>query len=81
MSTPGRYYQRLTPKYPTEKAQVAKLNLRRHLLTDDEVQEIANDPDSGIAREMAHAELDRRAGLTAHERIAEAAARRRASAC
>lgn len=69
------------PKYPTERAQLARINLRQHLLTDDEVCKIADDPDSGIAREIAHAELERRAGLSAHERTTETVARRRAAAC
>lgn len=72
---------RRSPKYPTEQAQLARINMRQHILSDGEVREIANDPDSGIAREIAHAELERRAGLSAHERTAEAIARRRAEAC
>jgi hypothetical protein len=64
-------YDRRTPKDPTESAQLARINLRQHLLTDDELREIAADWDAGIARELAHAEIDRRAKLTAHEHLRE----------
>lgn len=74
-------YARRVPEYPTEAAQLARINLRQHLLSDDELREIADDWDAGIARELAHTELERRAGLTAHDRIAETAARARAAAC
>lgn len=48
---------------------------RPHVLLDTELAEIVRDPFAGIAREVADQELERRAGLTAHQRIAEAARR------
>ena len=71
------YPHRRTPKYPTEQAQLARINLRQHLLSDAEIHEIAKDPDAGIAREIAYAERERRASLTAHQMMAETAALRR----
>lgn len=81
MSLLGRYHQRLTPKYPTELAQMARLRAGLHLLADQDLLAIRNDPGAEVAREIADTELERRAGLTAHDRMAEAAARRRAEAC
>ena len=57
-----------------EKAALERLR-RPHALLDTELAEIARDPFAGIAREVADQELERRAGLTAHQRIAEAARR------
>lgn len=48
---------------------------RPHAVLDNELAEIVRDPFAGIAREVADQELERRAGLTAHQRIAEAARR------
>lgn len=48
---------------------------RPHALLDTELAEIVRDPFAGIAREVADQELERRAGLTAHQRIAEASRR------
>lgn len=48
---------------------------RPHSLLDTELAEIVRDPYAGIAREIADDELKRRDGLTAHQRIAEAARR------
>lgn len=45
------------------------------LLTDQELREIVDDWHAGYAREVASNELDRRAKLTAHERIRESALR------
>lgn len=81
MITIGRYYQRLTPKFPTEVRQMARIRAGLHLLTDDDLREIFADAGAEVAREIADAELERRAGLTAHDRIAETAARARAAAC
>lgn len=47
------------------------------LLTDQELREIVDDWHAGYAREVASNELDRRARLTAHERIRESAIRAR----
>lgn len=48
---------------------------RPHALLDTELAEIVRDPYAGIAREVADQELERRDGLTAHQRVAEAARR------
>lgn len=79
MSLLGRYHRRLTAKYPSEAAQMARIRAGLHLLTDKDLLGIRNDPDAEVAREIADAELERRAGLTAHDRMAEAAARARAA--
>jgi hypothetical protein len=82
LNIPGlRYCPRLTPKYPTEKAQLARINRRQHLLPDADLREIAGDPDSGIAREIAHAEIERRGALSAHQRVAEATRRASSRTC
>ena len=81
MSPLRRYYQRLVPKFPTEAAQMERIRAGLHLLTDDDLAEIRSDPGAEVAREIAHAELVRRAGLSAHERLAETVARARAAAC
>lgn len=80
MSLLGRYHQRLTPKYPTEAAQMSRIRAGLHLLTNQDLLGIRNDAGAEVAREIADSELERRAGLTAHDRIAETAARAR-SAC
>lgn len=49
------------------------------LLTDQELRDIVVDWHAGYAREVASNELDRRATLTAHERIRESALRARES--
>lgn len=71
---------RREPKDKTEAAQVARLNAGIHLLSDDDLREIYSDWHAGVAREIASEELERRAGLSAHDRTAETAARAR-SAC
>lgn len=81
MSTIGRYYQRFTPRFPTEAAQMARIHAGLHLLTDADLHEIHDDAGAEVAREIADTELERRAGLTTHDRMAEAAAQRRAEAC
>lgn len=81
MSTIGRFHQRLTRKFPTEAAHMERIRAGLHLLTDDDLHEIRDDAGAEVAREIADAELERRAGLTAHDRIAETAARARAAAC
>ncbi len=81
MSTLGRYYQRLTPKFPSEARQMARIRAGLHLLTDADLAEIRRDAGAEVARELADAELARRAGLSAHDRLAEIGAKVRDSAC
>jgi hypothetical protein len=76
-----RYHRRLTSKYPSEERQMSRIRAGLHLLTDQDLLGIRNDHDAEVAREIADTELERRAGLTAHDKMAEAAARRRAAAC
>lgn len=54
---------------------------RPALLTDQELRDIAADWHAGYAREIADQELARRDGLTAHQRMAEAAERARLREC
>lgn len=71
--TPAAEAYRARERAATEAALV---RLRRpHALLDKELAEIVRNPLAGIAREIADDELRRRDGLTAHERIAEAAKR------
>lgn len=79
MSLLGRYHQRLTPKYPTEAAQMTRIRAGLHLLTDQDLLGIRNDAGAEVAREIADSELERRAGLSAHDKLAEAVARVRAA--
>lgn len=64
-------YDRRTPKDPTEARQMARIRGGLHLLTDADLMEIRGDWDAGIAREVADTELERRAGMSAHERMRE----------
>jgi hypothetical protein len=78
-SIPGLIYRpRLIPKHASETAQMARINRGLHLLTDDDLRKIRDDWDAGFAREVADKELERRVGLSAHERVEEATQRRRA---
>jgi hypothetical protein len=61
-------------KYATEAAQIERLRQPR-LLHDQELAAIRGDWEAGFAREMADDELERRAGLSAHERLREAIGR------
>lgn len=54
---------------------------RPALLTDQELRDIVADWHAGIAREVADQELERRARLTAHQRMAESAERARLWEC
>lgn len=78
MSLLGRYHRRLAHKYPTEAAQMARIRAGLHLLTDQDLIAIRNDADAEVAREIADTELERRAGLSAYQRLAEVVARARA---
>lgn len=72
---------RREPKYPNEARQMARIAAGLHLLSDEDLLEIRNDADAEVAREIADRELDRRAGLSAHQRLVETAARARAAGC
>lgn len=74
-------YRRRTPKYPNEARQLARINAGLHLLSDHDLREILADTGAEVAREVADRELVRRAGLSAHEKLAEAVARTRAAGC
>ncbi|HMQ92484.1 MAG TPA: hypothetical protein PKA33_16055 [Amaricoccus sp.] len=80
MSTLARY-RRLTPKFPSEARQMERIRAGMHLLTNADLVEIRGDAGAEVAREIADTELQRRARLSAHERLAETAARARAAAC
>lgn len=74
-------FRRKTPKYPSEARQLARINAGLHLLSDDDLREILADTGAEVAREVADTELKRRAGLSAHQKMAEIAARTRAAGC
>ena len=67
---PGFSFFRRRPKRATEEAHVRRLRAP-HLLHDHELVEIRDDREAGYARELADLEIERRAGLSAHDRIRE----------
>lgn len=64
----------------TEQAALDRMHNRIHELTADDLRAIVGDNYAGIAREIADQEMTRRARLSAHERMAEAAAQGRLEA-